>query len=32
MADAGFNVVNLQREYAKGLRPMSYIYFGNART
>jgi ubiquinone/menaquinone biosynthesis C-methylase UbiE len=32
MADAGFTVVNLQREYAKGLRPMSYIYFGNART
>lgn len=32
MADAGFNVVNLQREYAKGFRPMSYIYFGNART
>jgi ubiquinone/menaquinone biosynthesis C-methylase UbiE len=29
---AGFDVVDLQQEYAKGLRPMSYIYSGRART
>lgn len=31
MADAGFTVVDLHREYAKGLRPMSYIYFGRVQ-
>lgn len=27
---AGFNVVDLRQEYARGLRPMSYIYSGRA--
>lgn len=31
MDAAGFNIVDLQQEYAKGLRPMSYIYSGRAQ-
>jgi len=31
VAQAGFRVVDLQTEYAKGLKPMSFIYCGRAR-
>lgn len=31
ISSAGFHVVELKREYAKGPRPMSYIYTGAAR-
>lgn len=31
VAQAGFRVVDLQTEYAKGPKPMSFIYCGRAR-
>lgn len=30
--DAGFETLGLENEYAKGPRPLSYIYCGRART
>lgn len=31
LAQAGFRVVDIQTEYAKGPKPMSFIYCGRAR-
>ena len=31
IGSAGFRLAGLQTEYAKGPRPMSYVYFGSAR-